>query len=613
MRKIYFMFFAMVMMLAGCTKPVETRDETKQEEEIIQTEESTEEQSDNAEKVISTYLYYRTDNFVTLVFEDGTTEEVPLQCENIEDINLLTEDQGDIYYSTMTYEENGRSLFNLYKIEYQNKELTEVSSLEIEDGTYYSDMEIKDGDIYLMACVYLDEGMRYKQLVLEQQDNGDYQQVNDTTSIYDTICDNGYELIYAIKSGENSNYYSVPYCLNHFGKIIVRKTDTSDILLLNEDGSVFQTITLSGENQEICATDGKNIIYRIQDEENWKLLSCNLETGEEVTITEQKTDVYWYLLDYADNYLYYDMTTTVNLGITQYQLWCVNDQTGATKLLYETETVPGMGWDYMPGISGFKVNKDFCYYLAVDGNDISWFQMNLEDESLQQQSLQVVSKHFESLDNGTITYHAEDTVCPECNVVINQEYVENYLINDSYPNAALINEQLNTYYQNEIAAEQEDILDGDHEWHKDEYFQASTYELQLESAEELGTHYFQVNYLAYYYMGGAHGEQALIHYLFDLDTGKEVTIADLYSGTEEEFKTLVAEYTREYYKENSYSFFASNEEEAYEQAYESASFEMTLRFTDAVLEVEYPPYCLGPYAVGYITVEIPYEILGITI
>ena len=129
----------------------------------------------------------------------------------------------------------------------------------------------------------------------------------------------------------------------------------------------------------------------------------------------------------------------------------------------------------------------------------------------------------------------------------------------------------------------------------------------------LGSHYLTVNYDGYEYWGGAHGYPYRQHYLFDLNTGGELTIYDLYTSTEENFKDVVAKYSIQDWKENPEMYFnnVDEEETVYQDFYDNASLDMAMRFEKQGIVIEYSPYEYGPYAAGFIEIPIPYDVLGI--
>ncbi|MBP5472968.1 MAG: DUF3298 domain-containing protein, partial [Lachnospiraceae bacterium] len=127
--------------------------------------------------------------------------------------------------------------------------------------------------------------------------------------------------------------------------------------------------------------------------------------------------------------------------------------------------------------------------------------------------------------------------------------------------------------------------------------------------------YLTVNMGGYWYGGGAHGYPSRNQYLFDLETGEELSIEDFYTGSEKDFKTLVAEKTRDYYLSldpNSNPFYTDDEDIIYSDAYENVYLEDgNIEYLEDGIIYYYPPYLMGPYAAGYIDIFIPYsELLG---
>ena len=125
--------------------------------------------------------------------------------------------------------------------------------------------------------------------------------------------------------------------------------------------------------------------------------------------------------------------------------------------------------------------------------------------------------------------------------------------------------------------------------------------------------YLTVDYNGYWYGGGAHGMPTMYEYIFDLQTGEELTFRDFYKGTEEEFKTKVAEKVREDYNsklttDDYNGYFAATDQEAYDTAYEYASIDSgNVSFMEDKVLVYFYPYDLGSYADGFKFYEFTYQ------
>jgi hypothetical protein len=134
--------------------------------------------------------------------------------------------------------------------------------------------------------------------------------------------------------------------------------------------------------------------------------------------------------------------------------------------------------------------------------------------------------------------------------------------------------------------------------------------MNVYDVEILSDRYIAINMSGYWYGGGAHGMPLRDQLLFDLETGKQMTVEDFYTGSEEDFRRLVAEKTKEDYLsyKNGGPYFAEDADEAYEDAYNYCTLTGgTTEFTSEGMIYYFTPYALGPYAAGFIDILIPYE------
>ena len=226
-------------------------------------------------------------------------------------------------------------------------------------------------------------------------------------------------------------------------------------------------------------------------------------------------------------------------------------------------------------------------------------------------------------ENVSVDYVSETTQCKFCNEDIGCYYGEYPILGEGYGDKTdEINKTLKEFVENQC----EDFLA------MEPYFSAKaeeceenmhglemgcvTYELELSRVFKINERYFTVESNAYWYGGGAHGYPFIHAWLFDKTTGETVPFTDIYTGTEENLKKVVAEATKEYaetFDDESTPFYANDPEMIYETAYEYISLDsMYVTYYKGGLMVEYAPYDMGPYAAGFIEVFVPYKDLGIT-
>ena len=148
-----------------------------------------------------------------------------------------------------------------------------------------------------------------------------------------------------------------------------------------------------------------------------------------------------------------------------------------------------------------------------------------------------------------------------------------------------------------------------HEYDEDLF---DTYESLVWDVNIINDRFLTVDVVTYTMgVGGVHSYGTNYQLVYDLESGMRLTNKDIFKGTEEKFKTLMAQKTREYAEadpDEADRFFTPDPEEIYKSAYEIASFEDTnLQFFDDHLELVYLHYEIAPYAAGVFNIDISYE------
>ena len=281
------------------------------------------------------------------------------------------------------------------------------------------------------------------------------------------------------------------------------------------------------------------------------------------------------------------------------------------------------------GVSGFDVYQGRYYFAAMEEDSIGWAVLSedeigktpAEGKAYSGNYLSVWDEKRDFRQYGTVEGIKKTVVSDSYGIDVYEYYQECFKLDPSYEQAERINETLkeiwegNIRYAEDGAAQELSYLTGNDEL--DGYSRSMyplSYDNELSRVEVLGSDYLTVDYSGYEYTGGAHGYPYRSHYLFDLTTGEEKTLADLYQGSVEEFKDIVAQYSVQNWKDNPDPYFGwDSEDAAYADLYDNASLDMLMRYGTDGIEIEYSPYEYGPYAAGYIGVEIPYEALNINL
>lgn len=255
-------------------------------------------------------------------------------------------------------------------------------------------------------------------------------------------------------------------------------------------------------------------------------------------------------------------------------------------------------------------------------------------EEAEQNSEETVWPEQTISDAGEVVYGHNEYTCEDCGEKIAAYYVESVILStEVIPCAEQINEILLEGMESEIqlcenslerfleghqskidAEGQESLCDkyhyGDMHFFTDYFTGATQYVFEREGEEDQYL-CLEVDFEGYGYWGGVHGMPFKETNLFDLNDGSIVSVGDIVNISEEEYRTLVAKYTVEDFREDGEKYFIYEEDSIYEFVDNTVGFDFLMHFSEEGIVIEYSPYELGCFGAGFIPVTIPYEELGI--
>jgi len=340
----------------------------------------------------------------------------------------------------------------------------------------------------------------------------------------------------------------------------------------------------------------------------------------------------------------------------------INNKTGEYKFLTKMDdslSVLGMDDDYMYyyNMDGSN-NTDIGTMSLSDGklNDIYHFEasesslpvnsFSLSEATLTDGKLFIVESHDYALYPQAITLATGDTVtgdtpyyesligkvgslvsatAAETDEETGQELINASAkllhVSDKYAGAEQINakmdERMDFFITNarerkgEALMAYQDELSFAAESDRDVYFIPYSYSEAVDDIDYLDDNYISFRIKGYDYLGGAHGMPYWISYIFDLNSGKQVTLKDLTDKSGGELKDIVTRaYVDKMNKEGRDLFW--DDAEATVTEYVDLDTE-AVYLTDEGLVFYMDPYLLASYAQGFQTVTIPYSALNINL
>lgn len=605
------------------------------EEEPVETVENAE----NTETVTDCYAW--TDLTVIdmsadgeVVYRAGEKESIKSVCGSSELLCILTYSYGTgkgYELSVIDRSETGQPQGETDTLSLPVQKIDEYTSGELSSPVigYYQDK------IYILYKYYdkqPTERIPYAYCYERQQDGS-------FVKTQDALCQTLMEFTtqeYAIY-GIRSNLFNV---LNEWDMILVWEENEAKVVSYNVEGELNWERDIDPSITRISAWDGRILVgnhipeWNAPENESPHYYIYDFAGSSEDAIVKEGDYEYGdgTILTVNNGNIYYCRTEKKAYSLSHYSVYCYDINSGQERLLYETEDVPGQPQTgNSNGKEGFAVMGDTCYFTDFDDGSSWWFSCNLEKEDELPVRLGIEEEYRGYFDLGEITYTAESADCEWCGESLCDYYVEGFqFFENVIPYADEINTVLNEDTEEYIAACENKIEEyiGDdslnilhscngltcHYTETRIFSGATQYGFKIEGQDTELT-CIEARYNAYEDTGGAHGYPYRYFNLFDLSDGSDITIGDIVTVSEEEFRTLAAEYTVADYQDDIYGRFYStiDEDDLYQEVYEYAGFDCPLlHLSPYGVVVEYSPCHLGPFASSYIIVTIPYEELGVT-
>lgn len=304
---------------------------------------------------------------------------------------------------------------------------------------------------------------------------------------------------------------------------------------------------------------------------------------------------------------YYQAKSDSREDDLDYNIYAYDLDTNKSECIYTVEHVAGAGSLFTYTVA----YGDTIYVANVDGEQLKLYKV---DKSGDIKDLDCPIKTYSAFKYGTVISDYNEVKCEYCDATLYTVYEEAFVLDDKYsPYAQQINDTLKAKLDAamEYTPEQSEC-----EYHQEEIDQESDDE-SVSDVRIINDQYLIIDMDSYWYGGGAHGMPGMGEYIFDLTTGEELTFADFYSGTEEDFKNLVATKVKEDFESQSAEgqtpyYFAETAEDIYNTAYDYVSLDnANILFDEDKVTYYFYPYDLASYADGFQYYEFTYEeILG---
>ena len=430
----------------------------------------------------------------------------------------------------------------------------------------------------------------------------------------------GYRLIAKSTLYNTASDYGYTRVLDQYG-FVLASTDSADkrFVRIAADGTIssLPKFYTEGDNDpSVYGYDDRYILYGVFDAEamHYHFSCLEIASGRIEQIADDDSDLSF--LDYQDGVAYFSDDVTEEYGLTRQDVYEYNCAEQTLRKLYAAQSIPGAG-DLVAGTSGFRIIHGKLYALTLEGDTEEWVVRDPAAADTYTRTGFALNT-INTFHYGQVQYTSDTELCPFCQTPLEKNYNEYFVLDARYSAYA---DQINAALRDGLDASDTAEETYDAPEYTDEYCEdhlayptqwCETVDNYIGDVKIFSDQYLIIDRNGYWYGGGVHGYPLRNQIVFDLTTGERKTFKDFYTGSEEDFKTLVAQKTREDYESYPPSdyppYFAGSAEDVYNDAYEYANLENTsVEFVEDGVLIVYPPYDMGPYASGYIQILISYQ------
>lgn len=624
MKKTGIVAIAVALLLTGCAQPdaasFHDNNVKPQEEDITATPENPQ------------------DGDITPAPVDDSNELIELSYYGADEVLILDKDSGDYTsvkledltgypwgYESVLYFLDGDNLIasfyeqtddghpDGYGVAAINYKTREKSTIYHTDG-YLVSVDYYNGAVYVVSGLHADGVTTYTETCLKKLSDMDYES---SVTWEKTIASGYIKLNELMGNGYEHHTGCVTRSFDDLGFVMVQ--NDKELYAVGRDGNM--SVLVSDIETGMVKGYSKDIVFLQKFGDSYELgIPYSLAIGNGEIVQAQVSGEDPESMFVQGDVMYFGVENPLNED--EKIVYSFDGKSGEVNEILTTRN--GVGFKDVVLLSSVSECEGIYYYISVVDDSLCWCKSRGHGASDERVVSVIKDAPFREF--GVVSSSRYVGRCPYCDNIIAKYYCETISLEMGcvgLPGVDIdVENKINDHIQksyDEISQEFYDsciaIDDSSCSYHDESVMNIQTEDWTLGSLDVIRGKYFQVIEDGYWYGGGAHGYPYMAIMIFDLATGEKISLKDLYHGSEEDFKTIVATATAEDMESGNYNpYFTETYDDTYAAAYEVVTLDTT-HFTmdEDSLNIWYSPYEMGPYASGYITVEIPYEDLGISL
>ncbi|MCR4568285.1 MAG: DUF3298 domain-containing protein [Pseudobutyrivibrio sp.] len=523
---------------------------------------------------------------------------------SVRDINKIYEENGmdpeDIYelkiYDGILYVNYYDSFDSIYAIDLNSGKSQKLATLDKDTRDLYSHgyFDIYNGKIYIGVSSY-DENTPFKEYVFTINDDFTY---TPAQSKFDKVIASAKDYKFIVNLDAYNGYGSLARIFDDVGFVLAE--NKNDIIKIFPDGKKENVTEIEGE---VYAYNKDCMVY--YDYSN--IYSVNFDDGKKTSVLTITDNIDKYANIYANNKIYYAVEKHTDNHPT---FLSIHELDLTTKSDCEIYTA-----NLEHGYYTFEMHENTIFCKHIIDDEYRWIRIDNNDGVYQAIDIDCPAEKVYALTYGKLVYNYKESVCPYCGTIVGTTSSTAFQLDDKYSkHAASINEKISEHLACtlDFMPTSKDKCEQFHEEIKDKKTFCNSNDSSVEDVLILNNQFLFIDCSFYEYgSGAAHGMVNDKQLIFDLNTGEELNPANFYPGTKDDLDELVAKKVEEDFNRNPNKYFAEDAQGAKCNALESVGYysisEAPIFFKEDKIIYKFAPYAVGPWASGFIEIELSYE------
>ena len=444
------------------------------------------------------------------------------------------------------------------------------------------------------------------------------------------ICSIEDSLEYVVKEADLADFYdklgnktvirpradrsiSTTRLLDEVGYALASSEYQREFVMIQKDGTVTELPQLGAAKDHILKDyDNKGIVYDIGVNGD-KVCCIKLDTMEENVIPHITPGTTCYPMKNGKLCWFSSSDQDKDADVRAKYTYHVYDvESNSDYVLAETNKRPGTAY-YTEIGNDLCVCGDNIFIIDVADDKKKWFRVDKEGDNTLLTDMDLTIETINSLKYGTVKYEDGTYNCPSCRKKLGTFYKEYFILRKEYSEHA---EDINADLKEDFTYAKSEEIENGLEWSshkcevnsdKDEIYELE-FDTTVNDVDIINDRYLAVDMeREYWCLRGVPPQEDNYQLLYDLETGKRLLNKDIFKGSEDEFKDIVARAIRNFAENEIQEDARGNLDEIYQYAYEGISIETAdLSYEKDYVIVSYAGEGL-PYSRYPFCIEISYQ------